>query len=253
MRLPPRFTREDVWAAVPGLHEKTVNVYLSNLTGEGVIARVAPNTFERLEPTTIHELRPGLQPVVAVLQGKMLPSLLQRVIVWGEEDLAPFTHDAIVVPFTVVEAPPQATDTLRSLLDSQFKVEPVRGRARLAPTVWELGGKASPNQPSVFLVGNTDLLGTWPAEGGVRIPKPERLFVDLLGFTALVPEAPLRILQLPSFDVQLALRIAGQRSETAPIASFLTWAAMLHADRPFAKAVRNKFAHMQWSDLGGER
>lgn len=249
MRLPERFTRQDAWAAVPGLHQKTINVYLSNLTSEGLITRVSPSQFERVAQEAAHELRPSLQPAVAALRGRLLPSLLQRVVVWGDADLTPFTHDAIMVPFTVVEAPPQALDTLRSLLGPSFHVETLRGRARMGALIWEKGDTGPIRDQMVFLVGNTDLLGTWPAEGGVRIPRPERMFVDLQGFPALMPDTPLRMLSQASFDVQLALRIAGQRSETAPVASFLTWAAMLHPDWPFAGDVRNRFAHLQGTSL----
>lgn len=242
-RLPPRFLREDAIRAFPHLHEKSVSVYLSHLVQNGVLRRVGPKEFEKAPPPEPGQADPALRPIVRALTGRVMPGVLQRVVAWSDETVAPLLHDAIVEPFIVLETPPAAAEAITSALSNHWAIRTAKIRARLGTILWD-SPRSVRDRPDVFLIPNTSLQGTIP-RGGIRAPIPERTFNDLLALPPLQPGAALRLLENPQFDVELALRVAGSRGQTALAASFLTWAAMKIPRLAKRDQIVNRFPHMR--------
>lgn len=244
-QLPRRFRRDDVVAAFPDLKESTIIVYLSLLTKAGLLERRGPRSFERFSEATAEvDLPKHLRRLAGALEGKLLPSARSRLVAWGNEDLAPFLHDAVMDPFIVLEAPGEVHDTLKQAL-RDWAVHVVDNRPRLGTVIWH-NTNAARDWPDVFLVPNTSLRGTRTTEAGIRIPIPERLLLDVLHMPAM--EAALEILRVPDLDPGRVLSIAGERGRSAEAASFLTWAAIKFPDLPASKRLQERFPNLPFTE-----
>jgi hypothetical protein len=246
--LGEEFRLDDVRAKFPGLAPTTISVYLSQMVSAGQLATIgrgAGRTFRRetsiqagLGPPAV--LRGASHRIASLLRKALLPTVLDRVIVWGDDALAPYLHDEMAQGFTVVEAPHPLQDSVFEALDG--RAIPVRNHSALPDLLWH---PRLSRDRTVYLLPQSSLKGTERTNVGVRTIKPERLLVDVLRMEPLLPDVALRLVQPDSFDVRKALAIAAHHGQSAPVASFLTYAALHNPNSRVGHEMREIYRHLR--------
>lgn len=244
-RLPQPFRRDDVLDAFEDdLKESSVTVYLSLLNKSGHLRRLGPKEFRWVQPEADESVDTQVRRIVPALEGRVAPDVLSRTVAWSDHALAPFLHDAPMLPFIVLEVLDKTQPTFADALQDHGRITEVSTRTRMGDVIWSHASVSS-DRLDIFIVTTTDLRGTRPSREGPRIPSLERLFLDVLRFERLGLEPPTLMAIHPDFDPLEALRLAGGRGETARVASFLTWTAMRNPTIPSLAPLRNEFAHLR--------
>jgi len=224
------FTPEQVEKKHPRLNPASISVYLSHASRAGLIERIGPRVFRTVEPKDTGRPLSGLvAKVVKRLRGVILPSAMEQLVVWSDEDLALFVHDAIMQPFVVIEGPTRTLHTIHDVLASEFKTDLVHNRHLLGQRLWK--SHQAPDS-MVFLVSGGRLHGTRPSAHGFQIPKVGRLLVNALQVPALLPDTALRLMQAPEFDVRDAVEAAPSKQAAAQLGAFLAWTLLRHPGHP---------------------
>jgi hypothetical protein len=246
--LGEEFRLDDVRAQFPNLAPTTISVYLSQMVSAGQLATIGRGAGRRFRRETSIQtelgppavLRGASHRIASLLRKALLPTVLDRVIVWGEDALAPYLHDEMAQGFTVVEVPHPLHESVFEALEG--RAIPVRNHSTLADLLWH---PRLSRDRTVFLVPQSSLKGTERTNVGVRTIKPERLLVDVLRMEPLLPDAALRLVQPDSFDVRKALAIAAHHGQSAPVASFLTYAALKTPNTRVAHDMREIYLHLR--------
>lgn len=217
--LPETFTTEDAHQQAKHLKQGSVAVYLSMLSQAGVIERIGLGHYRKLDTTAPEvPIASFAKPLVSLIEKNLTAQARRLMVAWTDEDLAPYVRDAFMRHFTVIEAQPRGLEVLEHLVPFNNHVQRLRSRSQL-PRELEAG-----RESVTFLIPMGSTKGTRPGTGGLRRPTLERLLLDVLNWEGVGIDAAQRMVSDPKFDANLALEIAGAHSQTAKMASFLTWA-----------------------------
>lgn len=240
-RFDGTFEIDDVTSLHPDLTRETIRVYLSMATRDGLLERVAMGTYQLPEPPSIEGV--SAYPPLEKLRANLMPNAWRRLVVWSDEDVAGFTHDAIMSAFLVIEAPRKVIGTIQSTLERNGTLTiQLKNRRRLTATLRESHplGRESGEGP-VILVPNEELAGTQASEHGYRVPEPERLFLDFLGDDPYALDYLADATPHYRMDPFKLLRLASSRKRTGEIASMLTTLIAMHPDHPMRDALTERW------------
>lgn len=235
------FEIDDATNLHPDLSRETIRVYLSMATRDGLLERVGMGTYQLPARPSIEGV--SAYPPLEKLRANLMPDAWRRLVVWSDEDVAGFTHDAIMSAFLVIEAPRNAIGTVQTTLERNgTRTVRLKNRRRLAPTLRESRphGRESGEGP-VVLVPNQELAGTQPSEHGYRVPDPERLFLDFLGEDPYAIDHLAEVAPQYGMDPFKLLRLASSRKRTGEIASLLTTLIAMHPDHPMADQLTERW------------
>lgn len=193
------FTTEEVQEIFPNLKPSSVGVYLSLATSVGLVEQVGVKKFRLAErPTHPGRLSELPNRVISLLRGNMFPADFERLVVWGDDELAPFMHDTFMEQFLVIEVQRSIIKTIEGVLSRKIETEIVPRRSALGDRLWSSKAK-------VFLVPRSDLHGTRPSGHGFQRPTSSRLFVWVSQIPSLVRECAEQLMRMPDFDLNEAL------------------------------------------------
>lgn len=234
------FSARDVEGLFPKLRPSSVSVYLSHAVKSGLIAQVGVKKFAHAQPSERSAQLPKFaRDLMGRLRRRILPAAFSQLVVWTNESLAPFTHDAFPDPFLVIEGPRDVLATIQTTLDDDAVAwVHVRGRSDLGRQLWD----RKSSRVRVFLVNSAQLDGTKPSMMGFQVPTISRLFVSVLGMPPLMPETALDVMAHPEFDLEEAIRATPSRRSAATLGAFLGWVRDTHPKHPASGRI-NEFMH----------
>ena len=219
-----------------------MSVYLSHARRAGLIEQVAFKTFVHVEPEERPRLSQVALEVIDLLRPSLLPSALEQLSIWTDEDLAPFSHDAFVNPFIVIEGPRDVLRTIHDLVSPHEGVAMVPSIRRLGDALW------SPRFPGarVFLVPVSRLEGTKPTTMGFNVPKLERLLAVVLTMPPLMPEAALTLMSRPEFRLSRAWHAIPSRRTAVVLGALLQWIREHQPSHLVLGQVEEEFGEWRW-------
>lgn len=252
-RLGPSFSIRDVGKIASHLAPSTISVYLSQLTTSGELTVEGRGQRRRYhwadlarpgDGAELRDLPRAAWKIADALRSSLMPSVWPRIVVWSDEELAPYVEDALLRGFLVLEAPSALLDSIEEALRPKFLTLRLKNRTTLARRLWD--SRSRGEEPDAFLLPQTSLRGTVPTRIGFRLPLPERLLLDVLRMEPLLPRAPFALVDRDTFDARSSLAIAGHRGQTALVASFLTLAAITLPQSRVAHEMRRMFPHLRY-------
>ncbi len=231
-RLDSPFTTEQVEELFEDLKPSSIRVYLSHAARAGLIEQVGFKHFRHAERLREGRPLPHLTAeVVDRLRSEIMPSAFEQLVVWGEEALAPFVHDAFPEPFVVIESGKRSIAAAERILEPGFEIEVLRSKQSLGDSLWGMHDRRWP-PAQVFLVPSGRLHATRPSAHGFQVPTLSRLLVTVLKLPALLPETPLRMMESPEFSVKDALAASPSKKAAAQLGAFLAWTLSHYPDHP---------------------
>lgn len=226
------FTTQDVEELFPDLKSSSVRVYLSHAVNAGLLEQTGFKRFRHADrPDEGRPLPPLTKEVVETLRSEFMPSAFEQLVIWSDDALAPFVHDAFPEPFVVVEGSKQSIKTAERVLESNLTTAVVRGRQSLGESIWNSAGSGGP-PTEVFLVESARLQGTRPSAHGFQAPTVGRLAAVVLQMPALLPDTVLRMMESPDFDLDDALTAAPSKRKAVQLGAFLQWILDHRPDHP---------------------
>lgn len=238
------FTTQEVEELFPDLKSSSVRVYLSHAVNAGLLEQMGFKRFRHADrPNEGRPLAPLTGEVVEILQSEFMPSAFEQLVIWSDDALAPFVHDAFPEPFVVVEGSKQSIQTAKRALEPHLTTEVVRGRQSLGKSIWnsaELGGPPT----DVFLVESARLQGTRPSAHGFQVPTIGRLAAIALQMPALLPDAVLRMMESPEFDLNDFLAAAPSKRKAVQLGAFLQWTLEHRPNHPIREQAHDLIPEM---------
>lgn len=217
------FTTQDVEELFPDLKPSSVRVYLSHAVNAGLLEQIGFKRFRHADrPDEARPLPPLTREVVGTLRSELMPSAFEQLVIWSDDTLAHFVHDAFPEPFVVVEGSKQSIGAAERSLASRLTTEVVRGRQSLGHSIWTSADRRGP-PTEAFLVESARLQGTRPSAHGFQVPTVGRLAAVVLQMPALVPDAVLRMMESPEFDLDDFLAAAPSKRKAVELGAFLQW------------------------------
>lgn len=168
---------------------------------------------------------------MARARGELLPTMFEQMVVWTDESLAPFVHDAFAVPFVVIEGARRTIEVVDRVLAREFWAVRIRSLDDLGRRLWEVDPR-SRSLPPVFLHANSRLHGTRPSVHGFQVPTLGRLLLSVLHFPALLPDAALRIMEARTVKLRDGLDAASSKRAAMRLGAFLAWTHMRYPSHP---------------------
>jgi hypothetical protein len=228
-RLPESFHWKEAHEAAPLLKSSSIRSYLSQAADAGLVEPIGRGRYKRTEPPEQpRPLSPLHEDILGSLKNRILPSALDRTVMWSNEDLAPFLHDAILDPFLVIEAPKHTLPTLKGQLELKRRLKVLPARAELGKHLWS----HEINPPEIFLVASNTLKGTRPSGHGFQSPTPGRLLAIVLQVPALLPDTALQILESPGIKVSDAIHASPSKHTAAKLGALLAWIKINRPNHP---------------------
>lgn len=238
------FTTQEVEQLFPDLKSSSVRVYLSHAVKAGLLEQTGFKRFRHGDrPEEDRPLSPLTQEVVETLQSEFMPSAFEQLIIWSDDVLAPFVHNAFPEPFVVVEGSKQSIETAKRALASHLITEVVRGRQSLGKSIWDSPEDGDP-PIEVFLVESGRLQGTRPSAHGFQVPTVGRLAAVVLQMPALLPDAVLRMMESPDFELDDVLAAAPSKRKAVQLGAFLQWSLEHRPDHPIGEQAHDLIPEM---------
>ncbi len=214
------FTTEQVQAEFRHLSASTISVYLSLAHRAGVIEQVGVRRYRRADVGKGLTLAPSVAAIANRLRGELLSSVLEQLIVWSDDNLAPFVHDGFAKPFVVIEGGAAAVQAVTRVLRDR-SLSTVRNYDDLGVRIW-----AEDHADQVFLMTTKRFEATQLVAEGFRVPTLGRLLIPLLHMAALLPDAALTLLADPAADLSHTLEALPTKRATLRLGAFLAWARL---------------------------
>lgn len=222
------FTTEQVEEHFPGLKPSSVRVYLSHAVKAGLLEQTGFKRFRHAQRPQEKRLLSSLEDeIIERLRSELMPSAFEQLVIWSDALLAPFVDDAFLEPFVVVEGSKRSIEAARRTLEADRETKVVRGRQSLGRTIWASADDAGA-PAEVFLVESARLQGTRPSAHGFQVPTVGRLASVVLQMPQLMPDALLRMMESPDFDVDDVLAAASSKRKALQLGAFLQWAVEHH-------------------------
>lgn len=211
------FTREQVQAQFPELQSSSVSVYLSHAKRAGLIEQIGLGRYRHEDPTRKEALPPSVSAVMKRVRAELLPSVLEQLIVWSDDSLAPFVHDGFAKPFVVIEGGAKAIEAVTRVVRDQ-RVTCVRNYDQLGRQIW-----AQDEPDHVFLLTTKRAEATVLLADGFRVPTLGRLLLPVLHMPALLPDTALNLLSDPTAHLGQTIDALPSRKATIRLGVFLGW------------------------------
>ena len=182
------------------LRPSSVAVYLSHAASSGILTQVGTSTFRFAEPVQATSLPPGERGVIiAKLRAELTPTAFSELVVWSDQDLAPFLEDSLPDTFFVFEGGPRLMKATGRALRGDFRTISVRSYRQLVARLWE--DVDHDDRTIAFLHTDSRVHGTMPSPYGFRVPTLGRILVAMLFMPSMLPEAANSLMRSPNFNL----------------------------------------------------
>ena len=161
-------------------------------------------------------LPPMVESMAQVLRAELMPSALERLVLWSDDDVAPFVSDGFPVPFGVVEGGATSLVAAAGILERAHRTAVVRNHDELGRRVWE-------EPADVFLLPSRRMDSTRLLSQGFRVPTLGRLLIPLLHMPAILPGAAVELLSNPRADLRETVRALPSKRAALRLGGFLAW------------------------------